>query len=301
MTDDTQADTAPVETDTAPAANASTSTSTDTTDGTSATEDSTRAPISPSDFAIPEAYKDKPWAQKIKTHDDVFKQLDNLHSLIGKKTITPIDYLTATVEEISEHHRSIAPENVSDYDFGENSDPAFSSAVGEVFQKFGINTHQAKGLATEINTIAAKMAEEKQEKNTDIKDYMKIMQESFGDDHEKIVGVIEKGLKEHVESDSDKAALDSMDNATRAVVDRTVYAFMTKYEARIAKILKDHGVTETSAQIGGGEGMNKGVDIEAQKKDIRQQIAKLESGIHTAEDKQVLKDKLHKIYVDALI
>lgn len=300
MPDDTQADAAPVSTDTAPGGDTPATQATDTP--ASDPEGSTRAPIADdstsdaADFAIPDEYKDKSWAQKIKTQDDIFKQIDNLTSLVGKKTIAPIDYSTATAEEITAHHRSIAPENASDYDFGENSDPAFSSAVGEVFKKYGLNTHQGKGLATEINDIAAKMATEQQKKNSDGEDYMKIMQESFGDDHEKIVGVIEKGLKEHVASDSDKKALDDMDNATRAVVDRTVHAFMTKYEARIAKILKDHGVTETSAQIGGGEGMNSGVDIKAVQKDLRQQLYAMDARPHTAQEKQILQEKLNATY-----
>jgi len=42
-----------------------------------ADEPVTPPPASP-DFKVPDAYKDKPWANKIKTEEDLYKQIDNL-------------------------------------------------------------------------------------------------------------------------------------------------------------------------------------------------------------------------------
>ena len=64
-----------------------------------------------SDFALPDEYKESKWAQKVKSQDDLFKLIENQDALIGKKTIKPIDYETATPEQITEYHKSLAPED----------------------------------------------------------------------------------------------------------------------------------------------------------------------------------------------
>lgn len=40
-------------------------------------------------FAIPEEYSEKPWAEKVKSESDLWKQVDNLQGLVGKKSIVP--------------------------------------------------------------------------------------------------------------------------------------------------------------------------------------------------------------------
>lgn len=42
-------------------------------------------PASSAQFALPEAYKDKPWAKDFKSADDVFKSLENAQQFIGRK------------------------------------------------------------------------------------------------------------------------------------------------------------------------------------------------------------------------
>lgn len=68
----------------------------------------------PSDFAIPEAYKDKPWASKVKSHDDLWKQLENTQSLIGKKAIAP-DFKTATPQEIEDYYSQMRPADKAEF------------------------------------------------------------------------------------------------------------------------------------------------------------------------------------------
>lgn len=304
----TTADTAPAPADTAPVDNAPATQATDTQETTTeapattdtAVEDGARAPINDGetkpDFTLPDEHKDKPWAPKVKSQDDLYKQIDNLNELIGKKTIAPIDYETATPEEISAYHSSLAPENISDYEFGEGGDPDFEAKVGETFQKYGIDKHQAKGLSADINAIAGEMVGAQQKADTSEEGYFKIMEDSFGEDYKTTVGIIEKSLKEHVASDEDKSALDAMDNNTRAVVDRTVHSLTKAYEDRIAKILNEHGVTESGSQVEGETGVNTGVDVNEVRADLRNKIAEIGNRPHTAEDLQGLKDKLNATY-----
>ena len=152
-------DTAPATADTAPDGDATTQT-TDTQTTTDATNDDgaassdKREQVADNDFSLPDEYKDQKWAKGLKTQEDVWKKLANSQELIGKKVIKPIDYETATPEEISSYHSNLAPEDAGDYNFGENADPEFSKAVGDVFKEYGINTYQAEGLSEKINQIA---------------------------------------------------------------------------------------------------------------------------------------------------
>ncbi len=60
------------------------------------------------DFVVPEAFTDKPWAQNIKSNDDMFSQMDNLQGLIGKKSIPGSD---ATDEQLQEFYAQLTPES----------------------------------------------------------------------------------------------------------------------------------------------------------------------------------------------
>ena len=310
---DTATDTAPATADTEPDGDAQTTQATDTQDtttqtpdtGDAASTDGTRAPIDDgtqaSDFSVPDEYKDKPWLARynFKSSEDVFKALDGAQELIGKKTITPIDYSTASPEEIAAHHSSLAPENISDYGFSEDADPAMSDAVGSIFQKYGIDKYQGKGLAADIREITAKAVKEKAEADTSEEAYMKMMEESFGQDgadYKTTVGIIEKSLKEHAKSDDDKKIFDKMDNSHRAAVDRTIHSITKSYEDRIKAILEEHGVTESGAQVEGDKGVNTGVDVNEVRAELRDKLTEISQRSHTSEEVQVLKNKLAATY-----
>lgn len=81
----------------------------------------------------------------------------------------------------------------------------------------------------------------------------------------------------------------------RIAVDKTVSKVVDAYEARIAKILKEHGITESGAQGDGGQG-HMSSDVESQRKELRAQIRKIDSRPHTAAEKQALIDKLNATY-----
>lgn len=242
------------------------------------------------EFSVPEAYKEKSWASKIKSEEDLYKQIDNLTGLVGKKAIAPIDFESATPEEINQYYGSLAPADVSEYDFGENADPDFSGKVAEVFKEYGINKHQASGLASKINEIAASM----HEANTDADGYMSMMKESFGDQYEQSVGIVEKALKEYA-GDADKAVFDAVDNSTRAAVDRTVHNLVKDYEGKIAALKKEYGVTETGAQTEGEKGGTEVKSAEEKRAEIRAQIRELDGKPFGFEKKARLQAELNKL------
>ena len=249
------------------------------------------------EFKVPDAYKDKPWSSKIKSSDDLWKQLENTQSLIGQKTIQPIDYTKATPEEIKAHHAKTAPSDMSAYKFAVPDDPV-SKAVGSAFMEAGINEHQGQAVIKALAPFFEKMDGDIKLQSTSEEGYMSLAQKAFGDNYKETIGKAEKLLKEVAPNDEVKKALDDMPNEQRIVLDQMVAAMAEKYEGRIAKILKDHGIHESGAQGEGGQGKVT-VDLKAQQKELRNQIRELDKKPHPAAEKKALIDKLNDTYKQA--
>lgn len=68
-------------------------------------------------FAIPEAYKDKPWAKDFKSVDDVFKSYESAQALIGKPKIG-VPNEQATAEEKAAFYKDLGvPDDGKGYEF----------------------------------------------------------------------------------------------------------------------------------------------------------------------------------------
>lgn len=70
-----------------------------------------------SQFAIPDAYKDKPWAKDFKSADDVFKSLENAQQFIGRKGFG-VPGEKATAEEKAQFYAELGvPPDPKGYEF----------------------------------------------------------------------------------------------------------------------------------------------------------------------------------------
>lgn len=245
------------------------------------------------DFAVPEAYKDKPWAGKVKSMDDVYKQLDNLDQLAGRKAAT-IDYEKATPEEITAHHAKLRPTDLTAYKYGEGADPKVTGAISEVLANAGITAYQGNQILSAVTAIAQKAKGAQDATAMSQEGYEALAKESFGDNYKEVVGGLENTIKANA-SDADKQLFDGMDNKTRIAIDRLVMKVSEGYQTRIANILKEHGVTESGAPGNGGTGGTPAADAAKQRSDVRKQIYELDKRPHTAQEKQVLLDKLNSL------
>lgn len=249
-------------------------------------------------FELPEAYREKAHFKNFKSHEDVYKALDGAQELIGKKTIGPIDYATATPEQIAEYHSKTAPADKSAYKFGEGADPEFSGAIADVFQKNGISAYQGEQIIKSVQEITGKIADASGKADTDPKVYNDLMIKQFGDKEK--AGAAGKFLDNEIYgkhfSEEERKALNNLPSKSLALVDQAVFKTSQAYETRIAAILKEHGVTESGVQTSGGEGKNT-VDIAAQRKAQRAEIRKIESNPHHTHDEiSAAKAKLAKMY-----
>jgi len=249
------------------------------------------------DLVIPDAYKERGWAGKVKSVEDAFKLIDNQDQLIGKKTVTALDYTKATPEEIAEHHSKLAPKDASLYNFNASTDDKVASAVGDVFMKAGINEYQGKQVLQLLHPMIKEIEKAQNQDAVSEEGYAKLAQAAFGETFKTNLGKAEATLKQYAPDDDSKKVFDTMPNSQRIAVDKTVNKIVEGYEARISKILKEHGIQESGAQGAGGLGKMAG-NLDDQRRDIRSQIRGIESRPHTAAEKQALIEKLASTYTN---
>lgn len=232
------------------------------------------------DFSIPDAYKEKSWATKIKTQDDVWKQLDGAQELIGKKKIVP-DFDTAKPEEIEEYFTHTRPADKAAYKFGDGADEAFTGVVADMFLKNGVSAYQGNKIIEGYQAYEKQMIE-----NARSADGFKAeMTKSFGEKFDGNVSAVVKEHKAHL-STEDQALMDSMPNTYLGAVYRLTEAMRKAY-----------GAAETSAAAGEG-GNIAPQDHDAILAKINTQITELQKRPHNANELQKLVDERHNVFVN---
>lgn len=241
---------------------------------------SPEAPSSPPEFKVPDAYKDKPWAAKIKSEDDLYKQIDTLNALKGKKMIVP-DLSKATDAEREEYYAQLRPASVDAYDFGKEPDPEIKKVMGESLMKNGVAAVPANELIKDFGAAmeAAKV------KLFSPEGHMEAMKEAFGDSYEKITGTVRMTLKGIV-PEADNTLLDNLPNPYLGVIYRTLGNIIQKFGLK----------PESGAHIDAGAGANTPVDVNTVREGIRNEMFALQNRPHSYADIQALQSKLNKTY-----
>lgn len=237
------------------------------------------APTVTNDFTIPDAYKDKPWASKIKSGDDLWTQLDNTQSLIGKKVVVP-DWEKADPKEIDEYIGQLRPKDASAYKFAEDMAPEERTAYGAMLHDVGIPTPMANKLIEKYSemekaTIAKAFSEE---------GLLAEKKASFGDNYEAMGAKVAKTISSNL-SKEDLAIVDTkLPNNVVGIIYRLA-----------ANMEKAYGASESGAAAGNASAMSP-VNVSEQANKIRNDIDALSRRQHTAEEKQTLVDQLNALY-----
>ena len=248
------------------------------------------------EFSVPEEYAENKWANDIKSQDDLWKQLANSQELIGKKQITPIDYETASEEDVAKYHSSIVPESPDAYKFSDDADQEFSKALIPGLQKAGIHPAQLAIIEPILNEVASDLVGKQYAVDRSEEGYFELTEKAFGENHKEVVAQIENTYKEHL-SDETKAFLDNASNAERFAFDQTVKAIMDAKDAEIAKIKEEYGVEETGAQ-GEGEAATQKTSVEDEISKKREEIKELEAKVGNKDWNAITKAKneLQELY-----
>lgn len=234
----------------------------------------------PADYKIPDAYKDKPWAAKVKSEDDLWKQLDNTQTLLGKKHVVP-DFDKATPKEIEDFVAQTRPEKIDAYDFSGGQEDYTASDLdpefGKAFQKAGIHPKIGNELIKDLKgAIEANL-----DKAFEPEAFITEMKAALGS--EANINATRQFIEGNLSAE-DKAVLDNVPNAHLAVVYRLA-----------AKLQKAYGATETGL---GGEHKTdaSGKTVAETQSDLRKQIRELDKRPHDQSEKDALINRLNDTY-----
>lgn len=230
------------------------------------------------DFSVPDAYKDKPWSAKIKTQDDLWKQLDNTQTLVGKKSVIP-DFEKGDQKEIDEYIGQLRPKDKSAYKLADTIPEEERGPIVDILHEAGLPAPIANKMMEKMMAHVLGLSS----KMYDRDDFFKAAEGKFGAGYKDTIGkakqlvngVIPKELAERI---------DAMPNEYHVAFYEGLKAIMDKY-----------GATESGAPGEGGEGAGADNKEEARKA-IRAEIATLEKKPHTVEQKMALQNKLADTY-----
>lgn len=251
-------------------------------------------PIKPAepagDFKLPEEYKDKPWASKVKSQDDLYKQIDNLTALVGKKNVVP-NLKEATPEDREAFYAQLRGKDASEYPIPVNDafpTPAETQpVVAKLFMDNGVSPTQAEAIIKGYQELGATQLAE--QFNPD--GFKKSMETAFGADWEKTTGSVRSAIKGMM-NEADQKSLDAIPNNILGVVYRTLGNTISS----VNETLKKYGATETFAHLQAPNGKVAATNLNAQRQGLRDQLAALSMRPHTTSEQQSIIDQLNETY-----
>jgi len=282
----TTTDTGAASTDTA-AATTTTAATTQTGDPTATAQTTTTT--EPPAYKIPDAHKDKSWAAKIKSEDDLYKHIDNLETVVGKKALYPA--ADATPEQTQEYYNGLRPAEAKAYEAVFDADftaPETMQAVSGILHEAGISEHQAAKLVP----MYQKMEKAATEAATSAEGFKEIMSKSFGEKYDANVAGVANDLKAVLKPEDLKLS-DSMPNEYIGLL----YRYADAKNAEIAKLKAEYGIKENGdAHLNNKGAATQTTDWREQVAANRAKLREMETRPHTAQEKQALIDANDKLY-----
>ena len=235
------------------------------------------------EFKLPDEYKDKPWAAKVKSLDDVYKQIDTLDALKGKKTVVP-NLKDATPEEREAFYSQLRGKDAAEYVIPDNKSyptPADTQPVVEkLFMDNGVSQTQDDAIINGYQELGAKQLAAQ----FDPEGFKKSMETAFGAEWEKTTGQVRNTIKGMMNAD-DQKALDSIPNHLLGTVYRT-----------LGNVIKSYGIKETDTAHFATSGKAAPTDLASHRQGLRDQLTALSMRPHTSVEQQGIIDQLNKTY-----
>lgn len=256
-----------------------TDTTTETTEEAGADEGSEKTsdadPETP-DFKLPDEYKDKPWADKVKSQEDLYKQIDNLNTLVGKKSIA-LDFENSTPEQIEEYLSSTRPETQEVYTFGEGAEEGFTGEIGKILFDAGISKFQGDQIIKNYEALEAQA--------TNADNYTSMMKDRFGDSYDAVVTHVTQQFEQHLSKvDQDK------------LLERVPNEFLGIIYQLTSGILKAHGAEESGTHPDNKSGQIQGVTFDEQASKLRKEMKEMKNRAHTADEYSTKVKELDALY-----
>lgn len=241
-------------------------------------------------FAVPDAYKDKPWSSKIKTQDDLWKQLDNTQTLVGKKIIVP-DFESGDPKEIEEYVNNLRPKDKAAYKF-EAIPEGDRGVISDIIHKVGVPASMANkmmgDLMAHVNGLKDKMF--------DNNAFMEDMKKSLGENYKEKFKETSEVLKKMLSPEDHKLIDIDAPNIYSSAVYKIATKLQEDYKALSKKLHEQYGATETGAAGEGDQADVGQVDKLAERKRLRAEISALSKKQHDASDLEKLIQDLDATY-----
>lgn len=210
-------------------------------------------PVS-TEFTIPDDYKDKGWAAKVKSPDDLWKALDGAQALIGKKSVVP-DFTSGTPEEIESYLDQLRPATPNDYAFPDGTSDDLKGLYGNIMHFAGVHPSRVEGVLKQVQEYeAAKIAEMQSPEKFD-----EMTKQAFGADWQKkrdsALGFLRTALPEN-----EQGVLEAIPNEALLAMYKVAAFAQEKY-----------GASENGAQAGSNPAPIK-VDLAGQADQLMSEI-----------------------------
>lgn len=243
-------------------------------------ETPTQVDQSPSEgFSVPEGYKDKGWAENIKSHDDLWNQLSNAQSMIGRKTVPDAD---APDDQWNEFYKTLGrPDDPTGYELKNSFEGApedfdftpFKEKAATLSHKIGLTPRQAEQLwdgfiGMELEAFTeSKASNEAREKELDDR-YSELSNSLFGEKFGEVSEQAQKYLSDVLPPELNDAVKGMVDNpeALLAMI-------------KVASHAQDE-IRDIKKQYGAEDSLHSGTQAAAASKDdIVSKLASLRSEI----------------------
>ena len=213
-----------------------------------------------SGFAIPEAYADKGWTEKVKSTDDLWKTTANLQEMIGKRP-AGIPTNDASDAEWEAFYKAAGRPDEAKYDFtdpeglpdGFNAD-GFKQSANEILHSAGLSQKQAEKVYNAYMALEMKNAAES-EAALDAK-FDALTQEHFGEGYDAAQQATLDAVN-HYAPQSLKESLSALSAHPEALA--AVVATINGQKAEIDRVRKEYGAEGTitsGSQVGTGADIN---------------------------------------------
>ncbi len=229
-----------------------------------------------SSFAVPEAYKDRGYVDKIKSSDDLWKAYDNSQSLLGKRP-AGIPANDATPEEWDKFYQAAGrPDRADKYTLpeiegipeGVDIAPVKQQAM-EIMHKSGLTQRQAEALwknymGAELGAVAKSKEAQAEQKKTLDAEFDKLTQDHFGGDFESAQKITIEMANKFVPAEL-RGAFGELGDNPKALA--AIASLAKSANAEIERVKKEYGAEGTITS--GSQTASKDIDT------VRKELAAL--------------------------
>jgi hypothetical protein len=231
------------------------------------------------EFVVPDGYKDKGWVNKIKSADDLWKQLDNAQSLLGKKAVVP-NLEGADEKQVEDYLSQLRPADKNDYEIGDFASDEEKGVYRDMLYEAGLSKVQASKLLAKYG----EMKTQAQESLYSEDGFVEAMKGAFGDKYDGKLNELKQGLSSVI-SKEDAEMIESLPNNIAVLMFKIADGFKKSYGAN---------VVEGKAQLNTGNGAVSVGDLDNQIQTLQKELNEKFSGRvpYKASDKSALLKQL---------